>query len=60
MNTKRMLLALLFICACAWVDGDAHAQLKSSDPPAGALLERAPKQVVLRFTDGVTPLMWAV
>jgi len=53
MNTKRTLLALLFICACAWVDGDAHAQLKSSDPPAGALLGRAPKQVALRFTEAV-------
>jgi methionine-rich copper-binding protein CopC len=45
-----LLLALLIAHSA-----DAHANLVKSDPPAGALLQAAPKQVVLEFSEELDP-----
>ena len=34
---------------------DAHANLVKSDPPAGALLQTAPKEMVLEFSEELDP-----
>jgi copper transport protein len=43
-------VAVLLVCAGP---AAAHAELASSEPPQDAVLEVAPTQVVLRFTEGV-------
>lgn len=51
------LLALLVLGAhgrVAW----AHASLVGSEPPAGALLPQAPAEVLLRFNEPVSPLVF--
>lgn len=47
-------LAGLWLLAGA-LPASAHALLRSSDPPAGADLERAPRQVLLTFTEPPDP-----
>ncbi len=44
------LLALLLVAPAA-----AHANLVRSDPPAGAVLQAAPKEVVLEFSEELDP-----
>ena len=53
-------LASLVLCLVALCGGDralAHAVLAESDPPDGAVLAQAPREVVLRFNEPVTPVM---
>ena len=60
-----MPLAALLLRRCLWALGClvataagalAHAQLHGTEPPAGAVLEAAPAEVVLRFNEPIGPL----
>ncbi|CAM5379281.1 Copper resistance protein CopC/CopD OS=Streptomyces tendae OX=1932 GN=GUR47_21385 PE=4 SV=1 [Streptomyces tendae] len=54
----RTLVLLLLAAACALLAGagpvSAHAALTGSDPPEGAVVDRAPAQVSLTFSESVS------
>ncbi|HKT01138.1 MAG TPA: copper resistance CopC family protein, partial [Rugosimonospora sp.] len=54
-----VLLALGYLLLTA-TPAAAHAELVGSTPPSGAHLDRAPAEVVLRFSEQVTPVTGAV
>ena len=49
-------LAALAVLALAAVQASGHAGLSAAEPADGAVLERAPAAVVLRFSEPVTPI----
>ena len=53
------LASLLFwlIAVCAIDRAHGHAVLVESNPPDGAVLAEAPREVVLRFNEPIAPVM---
>lgn len=55
---RHPLLATLLVCALLLImiqPVAAHANLEYSDPPAGALLQHAPKEIVIGFSEDLDP-----
>jgi hypothetical protein len=53
-------LAVLAGLALSAGEADAHAYPKSSDPPGGAVLGRAPESVTIAFSEGLEPKFSAI
>ena len=54
-RVRSVLLLVLAVALARPAPAAAHAELASSDPPAQAVLARAPARVVLSFTEPVEP-----
>ena len=55
--TRRVVACLLVLVTSLTLQtAHAHAQFESSSPASGAALENSPREIVLNFTQAVTPV----
>jgi methionine-rich copper-binding protein CopC len=50
---QRFCIALLLMCGLSVTAADAHPRLTTANPASGAVLKVAPKEIRLRFSEGL-------